>query len=63
MLKIIRSILQKFIDDTKAKGAEIIFATPTANGTKNKDTGIYDEDYKFFIRKGKGTSFIKQRGA
>lgn len=38
--------LQKFIDDTKAKGAEIIFATPTANGTKNKDTGIYDEDYK-----------------
>lgn len=37
--------LQKFIDDTKAKGAEIIFATPTANGTQTKD-GVYDEDYK-----------------
>ncbi|MBE7038783.1 MAG: hypothetical protein E7404_07780 [Ruminococcaceae bacterium] len=37
--------LQKFIDDTKAKGAEIIFATPTANGSKD-NTGVYDEDYK-----------------
>lgn len=38
--------LQKFIDDTRAKGAEIIFATPTANGLKEAASGVYNEDYK-----------------
>lgn len=35
--------LQKFIDDTRSKGAEIVFATPTTNGRKTGD--VYKENY------------------